>query len=158
MKTKTEKKQREKETEDEMEDAQMFKSIRSMMVECGGLNSSNTTSTEEENDDTIDPSPEYINDDDGLPSNLIVTGLPSELFSSAELKKEFEMMFTRVHSDCRFGYFKLFRRCCVQFDEPMAAVLARLELDRVLFMNTQLKMFLNKVSPRVQQCSNIKTI
>lgn len=151
-KRRKQKEEAEDEEEKETEDAQMFKSIRSMMLESGGLSSSNTTSTEEDTEDGLDQHAEAPDDadyDDELPSNLIVTGLPGELFSSVELKHEFEQMFARFDASCHFGYFRLLKRCCVQFDEPMVAVLARLELDRVLFMNTQLKMYLNKVFLKV---------
>lgn len=152
--------------EKDSEDAQMFKSIRAMMIETSsggsGGGASNMTSIEEDinNDDGLDQHGDDSMgnglgdyDDDELPSNLIVTGLPNELFSSVELKRQFESMFTsrfaldnHDHSStCRFAYFRLLKRCCVQFEEPVVAVLARLELDRVLFMGTQLKMYLNKV-------------
>lgn len=127
----------------------MFKSIRAMMIETAGGGSSNTTSTEEDAEDGLDQHaepPDETDYDDELPSNLIVTGLPIELFSSIELKREFEKMFTRLDAACRFAYFRLLKRCCVQFDEPVVAVLARLELDRVRFMDTNLKMYLSKVS------------
>lgn len=158
----------EDEEEKETEDAQMFKSIRSMMMEGGLSSSSNTTSTDNEdfmNEDGLEQPPqlpaplpplpplpyELLSDfdasleyDDALPSNLIVTGLPGELFSSPELKREFEALFTRFDSACRFGYFRLLKRCSVQFDEPIVAVLVRLELDRIDFAGAQLKMYLNK--------------
>lgn len=145
----------EKEASDS--DSRMFKSIRAIMIEAtNGLSNSNTTSTEDDTEDGLDQHAEPPDDtdyDDELPSNLIVTGLPMEVFSSVELKREFEKMFTRFSgggrdekSGCRFAYFRILKRCCVQFDEPMLAVLARLELDRVRFMDTQLKMYLNKVN------------
>ena len=150
----------------------MFKSIRSMMMEGGLSSSSNTTSTDNEdfmNEDGLEQPPqlpaplpplpplpcELLSDfdasleyDDALPSNLIVTGLPGELFSSAELKREFEALFTRFDSACQFGYFRLLKRCSVQFDEPIVAVLVRLELDRIDFAGAQLKMYLNKVDKK----------
>lgn len=140
-----------------------------MMMEGGLSSSSNTTSTDNEdfmNEDGLEQPPqlpaplpplpplpcELLSDfdasleyDDALPSNLIVTGLPGELFSNAELKREFEALFTRFDSACRFGYFRLLKRCSVQFDEPIVAVLVRLELDRIDFAGAQLKMYLNKV-------------
>lgn len=161
----------------------MFKSIRAMMLETSsggsGGGASNTTSIEEDvlnNDDGLDQHAELPGedttgsgggdyDDDELPSNIIVTGLPNELFSSVELKRQFESMFTSRFaldnhdhtSSCRFAYFRLLKRCCVQFDEPVVAVLARLELDRVIFMGSQLKMYLNKVmSPLCLVCTHIK--
>lgn len=198
MKRERKRRQREEATaaadeeERETEDAQMFKSIRSMMLAdvvgsnrnrnsggssgvvrggVGGLtSSSNTTSTEEEadiEDGLIDHHHEPLEmaaaaaasqldeldvDDAALPSQLIVTGLPSELFTSGddEIKRQFEAMFTRIEPTSRFAYFRLLKRCCVHFDEPIAAVLARLELDRVLFMGSPLKMYLNKVTTTIQ--------
>lgn len=154
--------------DDDEEDARMFKSIRSMMLGSGsssgganGSSSSNTTSLEEDdegNEDGLDrcqqPPDETDYDNDDLPSNLIVTGLPLEIFTSSSssssssgggLKQQFEDMFTRIDPRCRFSYFRLLKRCCIQFEEPLVAVLARLELDRIVFDGAELKMYLNKV-------------
>lgn len=134
--------------EDKVEEAQMLSSIKSMLRGSRRFHS-NTTSTEDENGGETEEDDEdgLVEQGDELPDNLIVTGLPNEFFGagSGELKKEFEAMFTRIESACRFSYFRLFKRCCIQFNDPIAAILARFELDEIMFLNTQLKLYLNKV-------------
>ena len=135
----------------ESEETQMLTSIKSVLRGSRRLHS-NQTSTEDENGDE-DENEDGLDQEGGgdgdagdeLPDNLIVTGLPNDLFGNGELKQQFEAMFTRIESLCRFSYFRLFKRCCIQFNDPIAAILARFELDEIVFLNTQLKLYLNKV-------------
>ena len=92
-------------------------------------------------DDTDDP----LNEDDILPRNLIVTSIPLDVFTEFEVKLRFEKIFTSVDPKCTFCYIRLFRRCCIQYEDSISAVLARFELDEQPFMGERLKIFLTKV-------------
>lgn len=85
-----------------------------------------------------------INEDDSLPRHLIVTSVCDQVFSNAEIKSQFEKMFSDLK--CKFCYLPTFKRCYIQFDSPVAAVLARVQLHDQKFLNEPLKIFLNKVS------------
>lgn len=85
-----------------------------------------------------------IENDDDLPKNLIVTSLPSELFANVDIKSKFEHMFTEIDASCKFFYFRIFKRCLIQYENPISAILARFELDDKLFLNDSLRIFLTK--------------
>jgi hypothetical protein len=95
------------------------------------------------NDDDDETDVNIENEDD-LPKNLIVTSLPSELFSNLDIKSKFERMFTEIDESCKFFYFRIFKRCMIQFENPISAILARFELDDKLFLNDSLRIFLTK--------------
>jgi hypothetical protein len=94
-----------------------------------------------ENDSEISWKP--IKEDDHLPRNLLVTSLCDQVFTNDEIKSQFEQMF--VDLKCKFCYLPSFRRCYIQFDSPVAAILARVQLYDQKFLNEPLKVFLNKV-------------
>ncbi|CAF0951500.1 unnamed protein product [Brachionus calyciflorus] len=79
-----------------------------------------------------------------LPKNIIVAQLPNELFASLDVKSEFERLFLSLESNCKFFYFRIFKRCLIQFEHPINAILARFELDDYLFLNDKLRIFLTK--------------
>ncbi len=82
--------------------------------------------------------------DEQLPRNLLVTSMKNEVFTNMEIKLEFEKLFNDFK--CKFCYLPSFKRCYIQFDNPIAAILARIQLHDELFLNETLKIFLNKVS------------
>lgn len=79
-----------------------------------------------------------------LPKNVIVAQLPNELFANLDVKSEFERLFLNLDSNCKFLYFRIFKRCLIQFDDAISAILARFELDDYLFLNDKLRLFLTK--------------
>lgn len=84
--------------------------------------------------------------DDELPNNLIVTQLPNELFHDQNVICEFERIFLQIDLNCKFCYFRIFKRCLIQYNDPLSAILARFELDDYFFMNDRLRIFLTKVN------------
>ena len=78
-----------------------------------------------------------------LPHDLIVTGLPGQLFVDAESKREFEALFRQVDDECTFGYLRLFKRCCVRYECAASALLARFELDAISTLKHSFKMSAN---------------
>lgn len=89
-------------------------------------------------------SSELSEDDEELPKNLIVTSIPSEVFSNLEVKAEFERLFASVDSRCKFCYFRIFKRCLVQFDSEISAVLVRYELNGFRFLDERIRVFLTR--------------
>jgi hypothetical protein len=85
-------------------------------------------------------------DEQNFPSNLIVTSVPVEVFSNLQLKSKFEELFLDIDENCKFCFFRIFRRCSIQFSSWIAAILARIQLDNYVFMGENLKIFLNKVN------------
>jgi hypothetical protein len=80
-----------------------------------------------------------------LPNNIIVTSLPIELFKNDEFKVEFEKKFKSIDANCKFSYLRVFRRCSVQFENPISAYIARFELNNYLMMNNyRLRVYLTK--------------
>lgn len=80
-----------------------------------------------------------------LPRNIIVAQLPNELFANLDIKSKFERLFIELESSCKFFYFRIFKRCLIQFEDPLNAILARFELDDFTFLNGKLRIFLTKV-------------
>lgn len=80
-----------------------------------------------------------------LPKNLIVTSIPSEVFEkNNEYKAKFEQLFLDIDAQCKFCYFRIFKRCCIQYENGISAVLARFQLDDQIFLNDRLRIFLTK--------------
>jgi hypothetical protein len=84
------------------------------------------------------------NQDDHLPRNLIVTSIPTEIFSNLDIKSKFEHMFLNIDELCKFCYFRVFKRCCIQYENPISAILARFELDDQPFLDDKLRIFLTR--------------
>lgn len=84
------------------------------------------------------------NQDDHLPRNLIVSSIPTEIFSNLDIKSKFEHMFLNIDEKCKFCYFRIFKRCCIQYENPISAILARFELDDQPFLNDKLRIFLTR--------------
>ena len=62
-----------------------------------------------------------------------------------DIKSDFERLFLNFDSNCKFIYFRIFKRCLIQFDDAISAILARFELDDYSFLNDKLRIFLTKV-------------
>ena len=107
---------------------------------------------DDENNELVDEdNDENDESNDILPRNLIVTSIPLQVFTDFELKLKFENFFTSIDARCNFCYFRLFKRCCIQYEDSISAVLARFELDNLVFLNERLKIFLTKVIKTMQQ-------
>lgn len=83
-----------------------------------------------------------------LPRNIIVAQLPNELFANLDIKSKFERLFIELDPACKFFYFRIFKRCLIQFEDPLNAILARFELDDFTFLNDKLRIFLTKVKKK----------
>ncbi|RNA29015.1 calcipressin-1 isoform X1, partial [Brachionus plicatilis] len=79
-----------------------------------------------------------------LPRNIIVAQLPKELFANLDIKSKFERLFIDLEPECKFFYFRIFKRCLIQFEDPLNAILARFELDDFIFLSDRLRIFLTK--------------
>lgn len=80
---------------------------------------------------------------EGLPTNLIVTSVTSEVFSNNEVRSQFENLFLEIDETCKFCHLRIFKRCTIQFSNPIAAILARIQLNNKTFCGESLKMFLS---------------
>lgn len=87
-----------------------------------------------------DPKPDLLN---GLPTNLIVTSVTDEVFCNNEARTKFEKLFLDLDDKCKFCHFRIFKRCTVQFSDPIAAILARIQYNNQIFLGENLKMFLS---------------
>lgn len=87
----------------------------------------------------------YNNDflTDGLPINLIVTSVHQDVFVNNEIRTKFEKIFLEIDAKCKFSHFRIFKRCTIQFSNPIAAILARIQYDNEIFHGENLKMFLS---------------
>jgi hypothetical protein len=84
-------------------------------------------------------------EEDDLPKHLIVASIPSEVFANSDCKNIFEKLFLDIDNKCQFCYFRIFKRCCVKYEDGISALLARFQLDDQLFLNDRLRIFLTKV-------------
>lgn len=89
---------------------------------------------------SLDNSDQLVND--SLPRNIIVTSLHNDLFTTSEIRKEFERLFLSIDDECSFCYISIFKRCSLTFSSPIYAILARIKLNGTPFMGEDLKMFL----------------
>jgi len=83
---------------------------------------------------------------DSIPKNLIVTSVNTEVFTESQRRQEFENLFLNYDNECKFCYFRVFKRCSLTFKKPINAVKSRIHLDGIIFMGEPLKMFLSNVS------------
>ncbi|KRZ90548.1 Calcipressin-2, partial [Trichinella sp. T8] len=80
-----------------------------------------------------------------LPSSLIVTNVPAEVFQNLELKHQFEALFKEVDETATFHYLSTFKRCRVQFCSSERATAARIHLDFTSFFGSSLRCFFTQV-------------
>ena len=81
-----------------------------------------------------------------LSKNLIVTNVPIEVFLDFNLRDQFEKLFADLDHKCKFYYFKSFKRCRIECDDFISALLVKIELDDIYFFNANLKVFITKVN------------
>lgn len=87
---------------------------------------------------------EHENHEEELTKNLIVTNLPNEVFQDSELRMQFENLFLELDHKCQFYYFKSFKRCRIECDDFISALLMKFELEDRPFYNVNLKVFLTQ--------------
>ncbi|CAF0873037.1 unnamed protein product [Adineta ricciae] len=83
---------------------------------------------------------EYF-DISSLPSSLIITPVPSELFTEQHVKDEFEQLFRVYDPDITVLYLKFFQRVRITFTSPHNALQARLHLHEYRFHGTIIKTY-----------------
>lgn len=93
----------------------------------------------------LDESPDQNSLTDGLPRDLIVTMADPSVFTNNVSREKFEKLFLDIDDKCRFCHIRVFKRSSIQFSNPIAAILARVQLENYEFMGVNLKMYLTMV-------------
>lgn len=83
-------------------------------------------------------------DDEDLAKHLIVTNLPVELFSDSNLRTQFETLILSLDARSKLFYFKPLRRCQIECEDFISALIIKFELDDYFFFNANLKIFVTK--------------
>lgn len=83
-----------------------------------------------------------IMEDENLPRNILITQMREEIFRNKDIKLQFEQLFQNL--TCKFCYLSTFKRCYIEFENPVAAILARVQLHDQMFLNEPLNIFINK--------------
>ncbi|CAK1555141.1 unnamed protein product [Leptosia nina] len=91
----------------------------------------------EQDSDTHDELSEF----DDLPKSVIVTNIHSDVFSDEKLKKELEALFRTFSDNITFQWLKSFKRLRVNYDSPLAAANARVQLHQLPFHNTSINCY-----------------
>lgn len=76
-----------------------------------------------------------------LPNAIIVTNVPTEVFSDDEQKTNFSSLFTQIEPDAHFDFLRSFRRVRIIFRSPENATAAKLLTQHLSFNGTTLKSF-----------------
>lgn len=87
----------------------------------------------DEDDDNIDGNKKRSPDSDSfddLPTSLIVTNIHSEVFTDEHQREEMENLFKFFSPNVKFQWFRSFKRLRVNFDSPVAAATARIQLHQ----------------------------
>ncbi|XP_045523479.1 protein sarah [Pieris brassicae] len=82
-----------------------------------------------------------LNEFDDLPKSVIVTNIPSDVFSDDKLKKELEDLFRTFSDNITFQWLKSFKRLRVNYDSPLAAANARVQLHQYHFHSTYINCY-----------------
>uniref|UniRef100_A0A915Q484 Uncharacterized protein n=1 Tax=Setaria digitata TaxID=48799 RepID=A0A915Q484_9BILA len=82
-----------------------------------------------------------IEREEDLPNAVIVTNVPSEVFSVDQQKANFSDLFTQIESSCHFDFLRSFRRVRITFEKPESATTAKLLTQHLSFNGTILKSF-----------------
>lgn len=77
-----------------------------------------------------------VNDLDDLPTSVIVTNISTEVFTDEALKSELESLFRTFSTKTTFQWLKSFKRLRVNYDTPLAAANARIQLHQFPFHNS----------------------
>ncbi|XP_063381708.1 protein sarah [Cydia fagiglandana] len=81
-------------------------------------------------------SQDEVNDLDDIPKSVIVTNIHSDVFANAKLKAELEDLFRTFSENVTFQWLRSFRRLRVNYDSPLAAANARVQLHQYQFYNS----------------------
>ncbi|XP_063534948.1 protein sarah [Cydia strobilella] len=81
-------------------------------------------------------SQDEVNDLDDIPKSVIVTNIQSDIFANAKLKAELEDLFRTFSENVTFQWLRSFRRLRVNYDSPLAAANARVQLHQYQFYNS----------------------
>ncbi|XP_028037283.1 protein sarah [Bombyx mandarina] len=73
---------------------------------------------------------------DDLPKSVIVTNINSIVFSDENLKKEMEDLFRTFSENVTFQWLRSFKRLRVNYDSPLAAANARIQLHQYQFYDS----------------------
>lgn len=76
------------------------------------------------------------NELDDIPKSVIVTNIHSDVFADEKLKKEMEDLFRTFSDNITFQWLRSFRRLRVNYDSPLAAANARVQLHQYMFYNS----------------------
>ncbi|CAG9132741.1 unnamed protein product [Plutella xylostella] len=82
-----------------------------------------------------------VSDFDDLPKSVIVTNIHSEVFASESLKKELEELFRTFSDKATFQWLRSFRRLRVNYDSPLAAASARVQLHLFQFYSSSINCY-----------------
>lgn len=77
-----------------------------------------------------------MNEFDDLPKSVIVTNIHSDVFADEKLKKELEDIFRTFSDNVTFQWLRSFKRIRVNYDSPLAAASARVQLHQYQFYNS----------------------
>lgn len=77
-----------------------------------------------------------VDDFDDLPKSVIVTNIHSDVFADEKLKKEMEDLFRTFSENTTFQWLRSFKRLRVNYDTPLAAANARVQLHQYQFYNS----------------------
>lgn len=78
---------------------------------------------------------------DDLPKSVIVTNIHSDVFADESLKKELEELFRIFSPKTTFQWLRSFRRVRVNYDSPLAAANARVQLHQYQFYNAPINCY-----------------
>lgn len=107
--------------------------------------SSQTNLAKEATDDNEMNNTSLNENDDDLAKHLIVTNLPTELFSDSNVRAQFETLVLSLDARSKLFYFKPLKRCQIECDDFISALIIKFELDDYFFFNANLKVFVTKV-------------
>ncbi|XP_049872601.1 protein sarah [Pectinophora gossypiella] len=81
------------------------------------------------------------NEFDDIPKSVIVTNIHSDVFADEKLKKDLEDLFRTFSDNITFQWLRSFRRLRVNYDSPLAAANARVQLHQYQFHNSSINCY-----------------
>ncbi|XP_068617232.1 protein sarah [Battus philenor] len=78
---------------------------------------------------------------DDLPKSVIVTNIHTDVFSDDKLKKELEDLFRTFSDNITFQWLRSFKRLRVNYDSPLPAASARVQLHQYKFYNSYINCY-----------------
>ncbi|ESO02242.1 hypothetical protein HELRODRAFT_124831, partial [Helobdella robusta] len=94
--------------------------------------------------------------DEDFPKSLIVTGIPSVVYESQNVKNEFESLFTSLSSSTTFEYLKSFSRARVTVDNISTATSLRIYLHGRQFHGSTLNCFFAQPSEMTSSTTHLE--